>query len=159
MAFIYQINFPEKFIPLRNYTHKTGFNEVFENDKNRILEYLNQTFFINDQSYAHFIKTDEISFFLTGVWGDQNGNKIIDVFGYNFNGNWPGNPDISNWTVKNGVWIKGNRISECGDMAIVKGEEEKYRRTKKNLKDYINNPVPIKILEENGVFEKRSTFT
>jgi hypothetical protein len=170
----------------RVYIHKYGldvFNIDTENEKHlyltsncrikdaRIWNALNHYQKVCSQTYETDHKTfgdpetegeTHLFKFIIGIlWGTDDGDKMIDGFG--FKGlpspginpqDWPGNPEIYSWTFKNGVLIKGidkNLLGikniTCGDGFILMAEEEKYRRQCKDIHDYIQNPPKINGLD------------
>ncbi len=85
---------------------------------------------------------------------EQKLEKIIDWFGWKGldtstkADNWPGNPDIYSFvTIDSLIKLddKNTGTSEisCGDGAITLGEEERYRRTTKNLDEFASKPPEI----------------
>ena len=153
MVFIAQENTRIKELPVRTYiaeSWKKAFpgNELYSSKK-LASEYQKSSL----GPLVDLATREELSFFITGIWANESGSKNIDVFGYSFDKNWPGNPVIANWTIEDGGWRK-NFIVECGDSTILRGEEEKYRRTTKSLQEYIENPIPIVRLVEAGCFKQ-----
>ena len=99
-------------------------------------------------------RTHRFKFIIGIVWGNDEGDKMIDAFGYKLTPTWPGNPEIYNWTFKNGVLIpepsqkpSGLKNITCGDGIIIMGEEEKYRRKCRALYDYTGHPPDIEGLK------------
>jgi hypothetical protein len=82
----------------------------------------------------------DMDFFLAGVWGD-NGDKMIDFFKYSgLNGEWPGNPEMTSFVFRNGVYQPEERGVTCGDGLIILGTEERHRRTTSDLSEYLGSP-------------------
>jgi hypothetical protein len=86
---------------------------------------------------------------------EQKLEKMIDWFGWRGldtsikADNWVGNPDIySLITINSFIKLddKNMEISEisCGDGAIILGEEERYRRTTKNLNEFASKPPEVR---------------
>ena len=116
--------------PSRVYIHDAGFNEIYKSDK-AVLDYFTEIF------NRDLRNSDKFNYLLAIAWGDINSKeKVIDFFGYNGFDNWPGNPDVSIWVVRNGL-IAPNENKTCCDSLVILGEEEKYRRTTKSLEDYM----------------------
>jgi len=115
----------------RFYLHSAGLEEVFGNETNA-RDHLSE--FIDN----HPAVFSPYTYVLGTVRGDvQSGDKLVDVFGFMLK-NWSDNPDVYPWTVKNGVYIPEVNICHyCGDTLMLLGEEEKFRRTKKSLEEYI----------------------
>ncbi|MEK6945425.1 MAG: hypothetical protein AABW63_01395 [Nanoarchaeota archaeon] len=82
------------------------------------------------------------------MWGDDNGNKMIDFFGIGKNcsldGDWNSNPDIFSWVTRDGLIVPRESISEvtCGKGFIILGEEERYRRST-SQETYLSIPPKI----------------
>lgn len=85
---------------------------------------------------------DGADYILAAIWGD-NSSKMIDIFKYSDINNWPGNPDMGAFVLRDGVYVPEKREVTCGDTLIVLGQEEKYRRTTKDLTDYMEHPPEI----------------
>lgn len=82
----------------------------------------------------------DTDYFIGVVWGDtENNQKVCDLFAYSDldPGNWPGNPDVSAWVIRDGVFQRENPIT-CGDTLLVLGIEEEWRRNCKNLREYLS---------------------
>lgn len=101
---------------------------------------------VDNDNMNHTLKFD---YFLGIAWGNpENLEKMLDCFGFNFGKEWPGNPDIMNWSIVNGVYVRekvlraGNMT--CGDGLILLGKEEEYRRKCKDLEYFLAHPLPIK---------------
>lgn len=98
---------------------------------------------------------------IAAVWGDDS-NRMIDLFAdsdLDSNDNpkkWPGNSDKRSYFIKNGVILPVESIDSreavgCGDMDIILGYEEMFRREKKNLREFLDNPPQIPGLEFRSV--------
>jgi len=85
---------------------------------------------------------EQFDYLLAVMWGDKR-TKVIDFFGYSDVQDWPGNPDVSSWVLRDGVFMHKKNLTRgdttCGDSLIMLGEEERYRRTRANLSDYMSN--------------------
>jgi len=130
--------------PGRIYLHEYG-NHLYGLDKETSL------FSMFKQGIEDSFDDPSLRFdYLVGVaWGNPDTReKMIDCFGFTFGSDWPGNPDISNWTIKNGCYVRdyvlhsGNMT--CGDGLIILGKEEEYRRKCKDLEEFLT--IPPKIL-------------
>ncbi len=132
----------EQLPPLRAYFHNGGLVEAFgeketiEKAKEQLLDSLVKNIpLIGDGIYL-----------IAAVWG-ENGNKMIDLFKYSHFNGWPGNPTISAFVIKNGVYIPERKDITCGDTLIVLGLEEKIRRRTVGVSHYINSPPPIEYVD------------
>jgi len=117
---------------------------------------VSKAFSYGEQLYKHAcsIATEKCFEFMMGiVWG-EHGNRMVDFFAWSgLNplkkpGNWPGNPEIYSFVLRNGVLVpEGEDFSikqiGCGDGIILVGEEEKYRRSCTNLDDFTSNPPQL----------------
>lgn len=115
----------------RFYLHSAGLEEVFGTN-------INARDYLSECIDNHLAAFSLYSYVLGTVWGDlQSGDKLVDVFGFMLK-NWSDNPDVYPWIVKNGVYTpQGNILKYCGDTLILLGEEEKFRRTRKSLEEYM----------------------
>jgi hypothetical protein len=130
MAFKTGILYPRKAVPVKAYIHNFGFDTVYKNNIGLAEEYLRKSL----PSVA-LGKGMRIMFALGVLWGDSNGDKIAEFFGYSRTKEWPGNPAVIPWQIVNGKMKQGPE-TECADTVIVRGLEEQYRRTTKNLREY-----------------------
>ncbi len=128
MAFTQRINFPHFHPPSKLYVH----DSLPENLRGY-------------SSFKHFVKTicsnfDELQLYqwIIGMLWSDNGEVVTDLFAYSgINSEvWPGNPDVSNWVVRQGIYRKDEKILTCGDTLMALGFEEAYRRTTKDFGAY-----------------------
>ena len=167
-----RFNLPDNYVPVRAYLHKAGL-KVWDPDLRIRTDYdimgqvpINEAL---DVAKDHLINTlrgiksdaSQFDYLLAVLWArplkkdSASFDKMIDFFGYSDipkNANdWPGNPDIEGWVMKNEVYAPMEGIVPggltCGDVSIVIGEEEKYRRTCKDLNEFLQNPPDIEGLE------------
>jgi len=129
LGFLAQLNYPS--LKARAYLHKAGISAWGENALNRA-----GGCFIHTLEKHNF---KEFDFFLATLWANEEEDFIVDLFGFRDIYPWPGNPEVTNWVIKEGVIVPDNK-STCGDTLIVLGEEEKFRRTRRDLTDYLENP-------------------
>lgn len=132
MGFIARLNFPTNIPPCRAYVHTAGFEEVYSGEISKAADYLFSI--VNDPGYKSFRKSD---FLLAALWGSA-GNKMGDLFDLSDIGpekEWPGNPDVSPWVLKNGFYFQDDQII-CGDTLIMLGREEEFRRKTSGLEEY-----------------------
>ena len=94
----------------------------------------------------------KFDYLLGAIWGKKD-EKIIDLFGFSDISEWPGNPDVTSFVIKNGGYDTREDDDSfvesytCGDTLIMLGEEEKYRRTTKSLDEYMRNPPEISVMK------------
>jgi hypothetical protein len=136
MSFNARLNFEHTNPPMRAYVHKTwGHYQEAE-------EYLNDVLHKYEKEFA------KCGFILAAVWRSETSNNL-DVLRFDFSvpsvGIWPGNPVISPWSVKNGLYDP--RETTLEDIVIVFGEEGKYRRTTKTLEEYVKKWPYLEKLE------------
>ncbi len=133
MVFEYRVNLPNKEPPGRVYISSLGLKEVYESYENAIKYVV---------SFLEARKDVMIDFdyFLASVWADtRRRDKVIDFFGYNKIENWPGNPEVKSWIVRNGHYLP-HLGTTCEDTLILLGREGEYRKTTSDLKSYIEIP-------------------
>lgn len=133
--FIFRWNFPDS--KLRAYQHKSGFKEVYNGLSTESSKHLLEVF-------EEVIKPKNPNYILATVWGKEK-DKMIDFALYfdivNNEDKWMiSNPDILVIVTKNGMVDFNQKLTTCEDTIIILGEEAKYRRTTKNLSDYLENP-------------------
>jgi len=146
MAFEAVLTFPnyhplinrELSIKGRAYIHNCGLCEVYSD----IYEAAN--YFARIVDDKHFpIRFD---YLIATIWAKSSTKEqIVDCFGYHVD-QWPGNPDVTAWSINNGIYTHADRALKeltCGDTLIVLGEEEQYRRTTKSLEDYLSTRPKI----------------
>jgi len=132
----------------RLYVHQTGLETIFKQDKqeNQAADpvWNARTYFmkVHKELRDQLIET-KVDFLLAAVWGDETENaKVVDIFAYrDVRENWPGNPDVSGFVVKNGILVKENPLTlalTCGETIEMLGQEETYRQTTSSLSDYIS---------------------
>jgi len=85
------------------------------------------------------------------MWGDDDGNKMVDFFGIqpnNIQTGWEQNPMYYTWVMKNGIIIPKKNLDEitCSNGMMIIGEEEKHRRKFETISEYLRNPPEIKDL-------------
>jgi hypothetical protein len=61
---------------------------------------------------------------------------------------WPGNPSVSTWIYKDGIFVKADKNEDdedelCGDATIIMGREEEFRRTTRNLAEFVTTAPKI----------------
>tara|TARA_Y100000034_G_C6547353_1_gene236355 strand:+ start:51 stop:500 length:450 start_codon:yes stop_codon:yes gene_type:complete len=135
-------------IPVRGYIHRVGI-EVYGNTKaeRRGSAVCNLRNIKNSDKFLKIVKEEELDYLLAALWADGQ-EKVIDLFGFgDVRNNWPSNPDVLSWSFRKGVLRRG--ALTCGDMLLVLGEEERYRRTTPNLKHYLGNPPKIEGIDQS----------
>ncbi len=139
-----RIHFADVSSPGRAYIHRAGLNEVFGSES-AARNYFKQQYELYLKK--NFEKYDFTIAVLWGAKGQQVNYRNIDVFGFHgLNRKWPGNPDVSNFVLSNGIFKpleKPTDVTTCGDTLILLGKEEEYRRTTSGLDVYMNNPPSL----------------
>jgi len=127
----------DDFMPGRVYFHESDFTKAYGNF-NKAKKHL---LYILKENEDLFSMGDD--YFLSIVWGNGT-SKMVDFFVYSGLGiKWEANPEVSSYSTEDGIYFPEKRNIVCGDGFIILGEEEKYRRTTKNLSEYIRNPPKI----------------
>jgi len=162
MNFIARINLPDHHVPIRAYLHGSGKDAwkpkavgqgTYVIEKDMDMSQIAKTYTIN--SLAKISKTLELNFqyLLAVLWGNSDSERVIDCFGYSdiSDANWPRNPEVEGWVMREGVYVQKNKITQggltCGDSTIIIGKEEEYRRLCPNLKTFMEVPPKIPGLE------------
>ncbi|MBU0466364.1 MAG: hypothetical protein KKF39_01665 [Nanoarchaeota archaeon] len=153
--FVARINMMEETPPVRAYVHRAGFNEIFGGDA------MNAALYFHD-SYTKYLGDNlkEHDYAIAVMWGqtgqgkinarEKTNYRIIDVFGFKGIEPWPGNPDVSNWVMTNGIFTpleKPTDITTCGDTLILLGKEESTRRECPNFPLYVGMPTSLEEME------------
>ncbi|MBI4895686.1 MAG: hypothetical protein HY831_04300 [Candidatus Aenigmarchaeota archaeon] len=126
--------------PGRGYFHTSGFSEVFGGNVDAQDSYAVQAL---RESLSLLRDTN---YFLAVIWGDvDKGDKVMDLFTYNGAHPWPGNPEISAYVLRNGVYVPEDRSVTCEDTLIILGKEGEHRRQTRSLDDYISSPPVIEL--------------
>jgi hypothetical protein len=133
--------FEELFPPIRAYLHNAGLDDAFKSRRNKPAEF---------EADRHLLRTltdnmvilNDASYLIAAIWGDS-GARMIDLFRYAGINKWPGNPDVAAFVFRNGVYVPKRREITCGDTLVVLGREEEYRRTTRDLNDYVEHPPTI----------------
>ena len=127
--------------PVKAYLHNSGLAEAFP---------VKEGDYVELEAKGHLVETidklDVSKYFwiLAAIWG-KGGAKMMDLFGYHGIKEWPGNPCIDSFATANGILVPRETTSldekeiTCGDGSIVIGREEQYRRTTKDLADYMSH--------------------
>lgn len=140
IGFVARVNLPYQGPPTRAYVHQAGLDLFGADDPHAAAkQYLLESLAGNRGAFA------DQTYLLAAVWGDAaRQERVIDVFGFSdvHPDQWPGNPDVSGWVIRNGIIVPSTKLT-CGDMTIVLGEEEKYRRNSRSLEEYLVNPPVI----------------
>ena len=119
------------------YTHHSGDNVYPEG---HLVDYLSTSIKNAPQ------ETKQGDYFISLLWSDEKRNELMDIFVYSdIKNNWKGNPGISSWVVTNGIWKNKNPIT-CGEGIILLGREEEYRRTTRNISQYLKHTLDLNIL-------------
>lgn len=153
MAFIDVISIADNIpVPVRAYVHEAGFEEVYDGSVEMARAYL-ESFMKDSLNWYSGKEIRGFDYILGAVWGKKDKDeKIIDLFGFSDINEWPGNPDVTSFVIKNGSYDADENYDStlksytCGDTLIMLGEEEAYRRTTKNLEEYFRNPPSISVM-------------
>ena len=130
--------------PFKAYLHNFG-KESFEPNRNdnrgltnlpaMASQYLIQMLVVNEE----LVKGAD--FLIAGLWGDKDKNRMVDLIKYSTFDKWGGNPVMENYVLQEGILRPEVKPGMCGDMLIVLGAEEQFRRTTLDIVDYMQrNP-------------------
>ena len=149
MGFVARLNFPFEDHPCRAYVHTGGFNDTYHGCFSEARKYLFSVIGPLSIQKDLFSQSD---FLLAAIWG-SGGDKILDLFGLSdISSKWLGNPDVSAWVFKNGVYQHTPQIT-CGDTLILLGREEEFRRSRTDLSDYCKSFPHLGDLEPGKTIE------
>lgn len=133
----------------RAYIHEAGLRGAYEGQTPSSLQHI----ILNAAEFVRQVTSTEpntsflnkFAYFFTFPWG-LNGQKKIDLVGYRDIKEWPGNPSVSVWNYKNGIFVKASPDEDelCGDATIVLGREEEFRRTINTLKGFMTTAPKIR---------------
>lgn len=151
MSFIHRFHFYQP-KPTKGYLYNYGVMDAFYNDLpvlrdgKQIRSGNGCTSAGNTKRYLEHIVIennkifDDASFLIAILWGDD-GVKVADVFGYAKTEEWPGNPEVSNWVFRDGVYLPNPNYITCSNSIRMLGMEENARRGTKSLEEYMKlNP-------------------
>jgi|TARA_Y100000034_G_C6894311_1_gene411981 hypothetical protein len=138
---------------LRTYLHTSGYDTAYEKNSANARAHLQATFEnLEDllMPLDHTPRVQDCSYILSFVWG-QGEDKMIDwLLVHDIDESYHtdtkmwrnANPEINIITTENGlVYPDQSRI--CGDVSIVSGREEEYRRTTDHLDNYLKFPMDL----------------
>ena len=141
MPFVARFNGKGLVVPVRTYLHEAGY-ELWQNGNNSITNAKRyaQKIFKSDE-FRLLAKEEELDYAIAALWGD-NGKKTADVFGYSgLREDWKfANPEVISLNCVDGTWQSPARF--CGDMDILRGDLEKWRRASTGDLDYFINHDP-----------------
>jgi len=136
--FIARLNFPQLEVPGRVYVHPVGFAEAYENKLTNL-----QNYFLEISQHHKYLFAG-CNYFLATIWGDvKNKERVADLFMFSCVKNWPGNPDVLPYEIREGELIREKGLAPedetftCSDTLIMLGKEEEYRRATKSLEEYM----------------------
>lgn len=130
MGFVTRLNFPELPVPARAYVHKDGYS--FYGDDQAAADYFLHAY----ENYHKTFPASAHAFFLGALWANRDGELIVDYARLTKvnHDRWSDNAVWPSCSYIDGVWLPCELL--CGDEIIMFGEEEKFRRTTRDLRDY-----------------------
>jgi len=144
------MSFTDRFVikdgkpPAKFYIHTAG-EEIF--GPNRLTghqAYLKNIFEIWQE------ELEKYDFLIGALWGDIESNeRVADIFGFSDITQWPGNPDVSSWVVREGILRQENPIS-CAETLKLIGEELNIQRDSQDLTNYMYADGPVTQYTQNG---------
>lgn len=147
--FAARLNYPDK--KIRAYVHRTGLQDINAQPIQNAKKYL--------EDCLDFAELEKFDYAIAVVCGNSDENsRVINFFGYSGISEWPGNPTVTAFLMKNKVIIP-QKDFVCGDVILMLGQEEEFRRERKNLDDYLANWPTLRFMHEplrtyNGVSQK-----
>lgn len=89
------------------------------------------------------LSAEPSSWYIGLVWHDsEEPAEVLDVFQYHDYQSWPGNPDVHNFIVRNGIYVPEAAIS-CTEGILLLGQEEQLRRKTTSLEEYFNTALAL----------------
>ncbi|MBI3623919.1 hypothetical protein HY212_07625 [Candidatus Pacearchaeota archaeon] len=143
MVFVARFSGKDLVVPVRTYLHDVGL-EKWDINGDGVQSAANYHSLVFKSDGIHRIVRDEkLDYVIAALWNNE-GNKTADVFGYSgVKNNWKANPEVRAWNCINGIWRDDAHF--CGDMVMILGAEETWRRAStKDLKYYMSHP-PINL--------------
>src|SRR3989344_7630660 len=117
--------------PARIHVSEMGYFDVFGRNENQMLSYIEPTLKRN----SHLFRKS--SMLIGMLWADPKTlAKTLDIFGLSKEENWQDNPGVYSWVIHNNEHFPNDPIS-CGEGIIRLGKELEYRKTTKNIEDYL----------------------
>lgn len=127
--------------PVKGYLHMTGLFAFREQDGESLTTIYDRAGrFLEEQLEQGREHYKDSSFLIAALWGDE-GERVIDLFGYHDFQRWPGNPGVQNWVIRDGVYRREQDIC-CEDMIIILGQEATLRRETRSLDEYMRRDPP-----------------
>jgi len=146
MKFVHCINSPDNNPPVRAYLHETGSGHYAEPSwQDQQAQARSAEAYLKETFAKKALLPLELNYILAVMWASENGEKIIDCFGYygvqEFPG-WPGNPWVRVWTLEDGCYNPELAMG-CADTMLMLGQEETHRRACRTLDEYLRNPPKL----------------
>lgn len=124
------------FIPARAWLHQNGMEEVYGN-WHEAARYFQGT--MRENSALFKKDFPDVRWVIAGVWADTDDgrkDKCIDCFVFHSPEEWPRNIESQTYVFRNGVFQPEAR-GTCEDTYMILGEEGRYRRECRDLKQYM----------------------
>jgi len=117
--------------PVRIHVSEMGYSDVFGGNEDQMKRYTSQVF----SKHNHLFRKSNV---LIGMlWADPiTLAKTLDIFGLSKEEKWEDNLGIYSWVIHNNEHFPKDPIS-CGEGIIRLGKELEYRKTTKNIEDYL----------------------
>ena len=105
---------------LRGYFFRNRFGEAYglTNPPDETIDRVNAGLHLDSVFDRHKHLLDpRIEHFIGILWtnGKGTGGRMIDLFGFTQEKNWPGNPEVYNWVFRNGGYIPGSVAVTCSN--------------------------------------------
>jgi hypothetical protein len=137
MPFTAVYRFPDIVPPGRAYLHDEGI-EAFGGRRSAAFRagMILEESLMKESNFPRFL--EEFDYLLAKIWGAKTGDKMLTFFGFKARKEWKDDPSVCAWVLRNGFYHMEERDLATGDMMIVLGQEEEYRRTTRNLEEYLH---------------------
>lgn len=132
-------------IPLtKGYVHDAGVDKMFSHPviaRNYLITELSNLFL--SHILPEGINLREADYIIGITWGDiKKKERVVDFFSYSDIKEWPGNPTVYNFVLRNSRVCSTSKDITCGDGLILLGMEEELRR-KNSRKEYEQSLVDL----------------
>jgi hypothetical protein len=163
-GFVLRLNYPgsrppSTYPPTRTYIHETAVDSLSQSvgtKDSRLREVLERTAKVASGHLIHSLEASSdrlgsdfqcFDYLLAFLWAEQEA-RMVDFWGCVVDPNqekWKGNAvEYHPWFTRNGQILAVGEGAFCGEGISISNQEEEYRRTCKDLAEYLKNPPQIR---------------
>ncbi len=122
-------------LPTRAYVHLDGLDTAYCGNLHFAFDYFRRNIRF-DEGLKNRSSKDGFLYALAVIWG-KGTDRMADFFAFEKPDPWSSNPGTATWSYRNGFLVPA---ITCGDSLIVFGQEESYRRTTKDISEFMERP-------------------